>query len=126
MGRKKKEIDPSKIHELSSRGMTQKEMAKVFNVSHVTLGKRMGELQAREGPLRNYRSVQSLELTALQARSLEAITPEKLKDASLVELARVFGILKKAELLLEGKPTKITGLLGYLLEIEKTEKREVP
>ena len=124
MGRKKKEIDLMKVLELTYQGMTQKEIAKALNVSHVTLAKRMGELRAMEGPLGKYRLVQGLELTAFQARSLEAITPEKIEKASLVELARAFKILKGCELKMEGKPTKITGLKDYLLEIERMEKEE--
>jgi transcriptional regulator with XRE-family HTH domain len=107
---------------LASRGMTQVEIAKELGVSHVTLAKRMGELRVKEGPLKEYRCLLGLQLTALQCRSLEALTPEKLNGASLIELARAFSFLKKAELLMEGKPTKIRGILAYLLEMEKEDK----
>jgi len=49
MGRKRIEIDPEKIHQLSSQGMTQKDMAKEFGVSHVTLAKRIGQIKAEQG-----------------------------------------------------------------------------
>lgn len=124
MGRKRKEIDPEDIRKLKARGMTQVEMAKELGVSHPTLAKRMGELRTKEGLLREYRSVQGLELTALQARSLDVITPEKIEKASLVDLARAFKVLKDCELKMEGKPKKITGLVAYLLEIERIEKEE--
>ena len=67
-------------------------------VCHVTLARRMADLEAKEGILLKYRSIQSLELTALQARTLEAITPEKIKEAPLIDLLKAFYILKKAEL----------------------------
>ena len=98
MGRKKIEINPIAIYDLSSQGMTQKEMAKKLGVCHVTLARRMAEIEAKKGILLKYRSIQSLELTALQARTLEAITPEKIKEAPLIDLLKAFYILKKAEL----------------------------
>ena len=123
MGRRKKEIDPLAIHALSSQGMTQKEMAKELGVSHVTLAKRMADLKAKQGVLLKYRSLQTLDLTSLQSRILDNITPEKMKEASLVELATAFKILKKAELGMEPDkgPGKISGLVGYLIQIEKEE-----
>ena len=71
MGRKKIEINPLKIYELSSRGMTQREIANELGVSHVTLARRIADIQANQGILLKYRSIQTLELTALQASILE-------------------------------------------------------
>lgn len=67
---------------------------------------------------------QTLELTALQFRILEAITPQKIKDASLLDIIKAFYILKKAELGLKGEERKITGLVAYLVQMEKEKKRE--
>ena len=69
-----------------------------------------------------YRELQSLQLTELQARVLEAITPEKIAGASLKELVGAFKILKEKELVVDGKPSDIQGLVGYLLHIEKEER----
>lgn len=124
MGRKKIEINPLKIYELSLRGMTQKEMAKELGVSHVTLAKRMAEIQREKGLLLKYRSLQTLELTLLQWRILEAVTTEKIESASLLELVKAFGILKKAELGMEEERPKIKGLLGYLVALERKELEE--
>jgi hypothetical protein len=90
-------------------------MAKGFQlgVSHVTLARRMAEIEAKQGILLRYRSIQTLELTALQFRILEAITPQKIKDASLLDLLKAFGILQKAELGLKGEKYKIEGLATY-------------
>jgi hypothetical protein len=46
---------------------------------------------------------------------------ENKADASLLELAKAFKVLKKAELGLRGEPFWITGLLGYLPVIEKED-----
>jgi hypothetical protein len=88
------------------------------------MSRRIAELQAQQGILLKYRSIQTLKLTALQARVLEAITPEKIKSDSLVELCRAFEILKRAELGIEGDPPKIVGLIGYLVEMERQRKEE--
>jgi hypothetical protein len=45
----------------------------------------MADLRKKESLLFDYRSLQSLHLTALQAGVLEVITPEKITDASLSE-----------------------------------------
>jgi len=55
---------------------------------------------------------------------MEAITPEKIEDASLLELTKAFKILEKAELGLKSEPFWITGLLGYLPAIEKEDEKD--
>ena len=122
MGRKKIEINPLEIHRLSSKGMTQLQIAKKLGVSHVTLARRMADLQNNKGILLKYRSLQTLELTAIQARILEAITPRNIKDASLLELVRAFHILKKAELGIKREPFKIQGLVAILTEMGNEDK----
>jgi len=122
MGRKKIEIEPEKIMALSLKGMTQLEMAKELGVSHVTLARRIAELRMKEGVLVDYRSIQALQLTALQARVLESITPEKIKVAPLGELVRAFGILKKMELAMSPLKINLSGLEKYLTQLEEIEK----
>ena len=119
MGRPKIEIDPELIFEMSSKGATVKLMAKLFGVSQKTLSRRMADLQLNEGILLRYRSLQTLQLTALQAKILENITDEKIENASLLDLVRAFAILKKAELGLKGEKVKISGLLGMLVKLEE-------
>lgn len=120
MGRKKIDIDPDKIKDLSAKGLTQLEMAKKLGVSHVTLARRIADMRMKEGVLLDYRSIQALHLTSLQARVLESITPEKIADASLLELAKAFGILKKAEVAINPPQLK-EGLQYYLMQLEKLE-----
>jgi DNA-binding MarR family transcriptional regulator len=123
MGRPEKEIDTELLLELSERGLSQKQLAEQLSVSVPTLSKRIADLQQKQGLLLKYRDLQSLQLTALQARILEAITPEKIDGASLKELIGAFDILKKHERVAEGLPSDIKGLVGYLTEIEKEEAR---
>lgn len=122
MGRKRIEIEPEKIMALSSRGLTQVEMAKELGISHVTLARRIADLRKKEGVLVDYRSIQALQLTALQARVLESITPEKIKVAPLSELVRAFGILKKMELAMSPLKINLSGLDRYLTQLEEIEK----
>lgn len=122
MGRKKLEIDPLELHELASKGLNHKEMSKELGVSHVTLTRRLADLYEKKGLLLDYRSVQTLQLTSLQASILESITPEKIKDASLLDLVKAFGILHKAELGLHPPDFRFKGLVGYLMELEMEDK----
>jgi transposase len=124
MGRKKKEINPVVLYDMFSKGMTQKEIAKTLGVSHVTLAKRIAEIKSKKGILLKYRSLQTLKLTSLQARILEAVSPEKIKDASLVDLVKAFKVLKSAEMGFEKDRTKITGLADYLIELERRSNQE--
>jgi len=84
---------------------------------HRTIGGKVKTKQLRD----HGSSTQTVQLTELQLRVLEAITPEKIEDASLLDLAKAFKILKEAELGIKGGPFKITGLLGYLLKIERED-----
>ncbi len=62
---------------------------------------------------------------ALQARVLELITPEKVEQASLLDLVNVFCVLSKAEAAIRGKASfKIKGLPDYLIELDRLEKED--
>ena len=124
MGRKKIELDPLKIRELSAKGMTQVEMAKELGVCHVTLARRMADLRKNEGLLLDYRSLQSLHLTGLQAGILESVTPDKIAGASLLELTKSFGILNKSELAVNPPIIMVKGLVNYLMQLEEMEGKE--
>ena len=122
MGRRKIQLDPNKIKDLTAKGMTQVEIANELGVSHVTLARRIAELRIKEGVLVDYRSIQALQLTALQVRVLEAITPEKIAKASLLELAKAAYLLKKAEVAINPPQLK-EGLQYYLMQLEKLESK---
>lgn len=119
MGRPLVELDSEILYDLESTGMTQKEIARELQVSVPTLARRITKIQEEQPILLQYRTLQSLELTALQSRILSAVTPEKIEEASLKDLISAFKILKEKEHLIEGKPSEIKGLVAYLVEIER-------
>jgi len=121
MGRAEIALDTDTLLDLQEMGLTQPQAAQELGISAQTLSKRIAKLQEKQGLLLQYRAIQSLQLTELQARVLEAITPEKIQDAQLHELVSAFKILKDKELVIEGKPSEIKGLVAYLIEMEKQE-----
>lgn len=121
MGQDLIDVDPETLWDLGMRGLTQKEASEELGISSSTLSRRLAKIQQKQGLLMKYRSLQSLQLTELQARVLEAITPEKIHEATLKDLVTCFKILKDKELNIEGKPSEIKGLVGYLIHMEKEE-----
>jgi len=121
MGRPVAKIDEQALMDLLERDLPQKEAARELGISIPTLAKRMADIREKQGILLKYRDLQSLHLTELQARVLEAITPDKIEEASLRDLVLSYKILKDKELNIDGKPSEIRGLVSYLVEIEKRE-----
>ena len=120
-GRPKALIDSNSLVDMATAGWTQKDMADELGVSIPTLSRKIAELQSSQNVLLQYRALQSLELTKLQNEILEHITPEKIAEAPLRDLVVAYKILKDRELVIEGKPTEIKGLLGYLVQLEKED-----
>ncbi len=120
-GRPQKEIDLEAALDLLMRGESVPTIASEIGVSPITLRKRIKELQDEQGVILQYRAIQSLHLTALQSRILEAITPEKIESAPLRDLVASFKILKDKELVIEGKPSEIKGLIAHLIAMEKQD-----
>lgn len=120
-GRPKKEVDTETLYDLAIRGLNKKEMAEEMGLSVPTLSARIADIQKRQGLILQYRALQNIQLTDLQAKILEAITPEKIEEASLKELVMSYKILKEKELLDTGKPTDVKGIMHYLIQIEKEE-----
>jgi hypothetical protein len=114
-------FDELAYFDMASVGMPQKEIARQLGLSIPTLERNIAELTAEQGVILKYRELQSLQLTKIQARVLEAITPDKIAEASLSELVVAFKILKDKELVTDGKPNEIHGLVGYLVQLEKAE-----
>ena len=83
MGRPKKELDLDVLFDFALQGVTQKDQAQELGISIPTLSKRIADIQSKNDILLQYRSLQSLQLTELQARVLEAITPDKIEEAGL-------------------------------------------
>lgn len=109
------------ILDLLERGATVPQIAGECKVSQPTMAEKIAELQKEQGVILQYRAIQSLQLSALQFKVLNAITPEKIEEAPLRDLINAFKVLKANEHLIEGKPTEIKGLVAYLQAIEKEE-----
>ena len=120
-GRPKKPFDLEAALDMLMRGESIPTIAGEVGVSAPTLRKRIQELQQEQSVILQYRAIQSLHLTALQSRILEAITPDKINEAPLRDLVASFKILKDKELVIEGKPSEIKGLIGHLIAMEKQE-----
>jgi len=121
MGRPRKDLDLDVLFDFALQGMNQKEQAKELGISVPTLSRRIADIQSKHDVLLQYRALQSLQLTELQARVLEAITPEKIEDAPLKDLVLAYKILKDKELVVEGKPSEIKGLVAHLIHLEQQE-----
>jgi hypothetical protein len=122
MGRPKADIDIEAAIDLLMRGEPVPSVAGELSISAPTLRARIAEIQKEQGLLLQYRSIQSLQLTALQARILEAITPGKIEEAPLKDLVASYKILKDKELVIENKPSEIKGLVAHLIYMEKQEQ----
>lgn len=122
MGRSKANVDIEAALDLILRGEKVPAIATELGISPPTLRARIASLQKEQGLLLQYRAVQSLQLTELQARILEAITPEKIEEAPLRDLITSYKILKDKELNIEGKPSEIKGLVAHLIYLEKQEQ----
>ena len=114
-------VDMDAALDLLMRGEKVPAIATELGISPPTLRNRIADLQKKQGLLLQYRSIQALQLTELQARVLEAITPEKINDASLRDLIASYKILKDKELVMDGKPSEIKGLVAHLIYMEKQE-----
>jgi DNA-binding Lrp family transcriptional regulator len=121
IGRPKKEVDLEAALDMLMRGESIPAISTELGISAPTLRARIAEIQKKQGVLLQYRAIQSLQLTELQARILEAITPEKIADAPLRDLVMSYKILKDKELNIEGKPSEIKGLVAHLIYMERQE-----
>jgi DNA-binding CsgD family transcriptional regulator len=119
MGRPRSNIETEEMLDLLEQGFSQTEVADELGVSAPTLAKKIAEIQSKQGLILKYRALQSIQLTELQCRVLEAITPEKINEAPLKDLVGAYKILKDKELVVDGKPTEIKGLVAYLVEMER-------
>jgi hypothetical protein len=113
------------LHDLLSKGTPKKHVAQELGISVHALNRTITELTESQGLLLKYKELQNLQLTSLQAKVLAAITPEKIESASLIELVSAFRVLKDKELVITGKANNITGIVGYLIELEKEEMRRL-
>jgi hypothetical protein len=121
MGRPRSNIETEKVLDLLEQGFPQTTIASEMGVSAPTLAKKIADIQSKQGLILKYRALQSIQLTELQCKVLEAITDEKIDEAPLKDLVGAYKILKDKELVVDGKPTEIKGLVAYLIQMEKQE-----
>ena len=121
MGRANKLVDENFLYDALQQGVARKELAAMLGISTPTLSARIADLQTKQGLLLQYRNIQALQLTEMQARILEAITPDKIEEAPLKDLVLCYKVLKDKELVTEGKPSEIKGLVSYLVHMEKEQ-----
>ena len=121
MGRPRSNIETENMLDLLEQGFSQTEVASELGVSAPTLAKKIADIQSKQGLILKYRALQSIQLTELQCKVLEAITPEKINEAPLKDLVGAYKILKDKELVVDGKPTEIKGLVAYLVEMERQQ-----
>lgn len=117
----RKEVDTEVLYDLMEKGVPKKNIAEELGVSVPTLQSRIADIQRKQGIIMQYRALQNLQLTELQARCLEAITPEKIEEAPLRDLVFAYKVLKDKELIDTGKPTELRGIMHYLIQLEKEE-----
>ena len=123
--RPRKKIDEVKLLEMRGEGKYLEEISKELGVSIPTLTRRLAVLHHEKGILTKYRQLQGLQLSELQAQILERVDVKNFEDNSLFDLLSAFKVLKKMEIVIEGKSSpryKIKGLVDHLLFIEKFEK----
>ena len=121
-GRPPLNVDLEAVLDMLDRGVSVPQISTELGISPPTLRKKIADMQSKQGLLLQYRAIQSLQLTELQARVLEAITPEKINEAPLKDLIASYKILKDKELNIEGKPSEIKGLVAHLIYLEKQEQ----
>jgi len=120
-GRPPKEIDKELMLDLLSQGLSKKEVAGVLAISLPTLDRKIADLKKAESNLLAYDKVAYLDIIGVQQRLVGGITDEKIADAPLGQIAQAYGVFNKASQLIQGKPTEIHGLMGYLLHLEKED-----
>ncbi len=117
----RKDLDEVELYDLLQTGAPRKDVAQYLGISTQTLSKRIADIQTKQGLLLQYRAIQALQLTEMQARILEAITPDKIEEAPLKDLVLCYKVLKDKELISDGKPSEIKGLVSYLVHMEKEQ-----
>lgn len=124
MGRPRKEIDTELMIDLLAEGLSKTEVAAVLGVTPPTIENRVKELRSDESALLAYDKVHFLDLIRVKERLVANMTEQKMVEAHLGTLANAYGIIAKQEQLIQGRPTEIHGLMGYLMHIEALDREK--
>lgn len=120
-GRPRKDVDTEILFDMMEKGTKRMDIAQQLGMSSRTLSRRITEIQEKQGLILQYRALQNLQLTELQATILENITADKIEEAPLRDLVFAYKTLKDKELVTTGKPTDIKGMMHYLIELERRD-----
>jgi len=120
----RKEIDHESLIEMLAGGVPVRVVAEEFKVSNTTIYDRINVLRRNESALLAYDKTHYLDLIDVKQRLIAGVTDEKIAEAPLQHIANAYGTFNKAELLLQGRPTEIHGLMGYLMHLEKEDIEE--
>lgn len=121
MGRPPKDVDTELMVSLLSMGMTKADVAGIMGVTSPTIEARINDLRKEENALLAYDKCRYLDLISVQQRLVAGVTDAKIEEAPLGQIAQAFGVFNKAEMLVQGKPTEIHGLMGFLLQLDKED-----
>jgi len=122
MGRARTDVNMDMALELLGNGFTLKETAEQCGTNPMTLKSRIEELNKEESALLAYDKRHFLDLIRTKERLIAHMTEDKMLAAPLSSLAQAYGIVAKFDQLVQGRPTEIVGMMGYLMQIEKMER----
>jgi hypothetical protein len=106
---------------LLSDGMNRSDTAKALGVAPASLDLAISKLKAQESSLLAYDKVHHLDLIGVKKKLVDGVTEEKIAEAPLASIASAYGVFAKMEQLVQGRPTEIHGLMGYLMHLEKED-----
>lgn len=116
------EDEKEQMLQMLAGGVPQSVVASFFGCTPQTLKKRVEELKEQESALLAYDKVHYLDLISVKHRLLSGITDEKIEAAPLGQIGQAYGIVAKMEQLIQGRPTEIHGLMGYLMHLEQEDR----
>jgi DNA-binding XRE family transcriptional regulator len=116
-----KAIDKELLLDLITSGMSRKDIAETMGVSPPTISNKIEELKRDESALLAYDKVHYLDLINVKQRLIANMTDDKMGEAPLGQLAQAYGTIGKMEQLIQGRPTEIRGLMGYLIHLEQED-----
>lgn len=125
VSRKQKDIDEQLMLELIADGLPKSDIAEALDISVATLNSRIEKLKKAESALLAYDKNHYLDLIAVKQKLVEGVTQTKIDEAPLGQIAQAYGVFTKAENLIQGRPTEIHGLMGYLIALENEDRKKL-
>lgn len=123
----KKQVDQVTLNKrvkMKIGGMTYKEIAEIEGVTKQAICKQISNLIPNKSALDTYKQNRADILAGKQIEILQALTPDKIKDASALQLVTSMGILTDKERLERGQSTQniesvVTEMHGELAKLIK-------